>query len=276
MKQWGLLIAICFALTGCSTKFIYNNMDWLLVEYLEDFVELNDEQEELVSEKIELLSDWHRREEIPNYIEHLDQLIALDPKSFTEEDLKTQEKLFQEHTKRLVGQIAPEVFALARELSDEQAEELMDNIRVRHTRYKKKYQTLSEDEIRANYQDKITENFDDWLGSLTSEQEHMIEEWADQLVVTSYDWIDHQTKMRIEMNTLLTNRMQTGYFQPHFQQLMFNPASFYSAELEEKIDYNKAIADKYLVKIINSVTNRQTAHYRQELRDWRNIAMDIQ
>nr|WP_257713444.1 hypothetical protein [Vibrio neptunius] len=51
MKKWGLLTTLCFALTGCSTKFVYNNMDWLLVEYLEDFVELNDEQEELVSEK---------------------------------------------------------------------------------------------------------------------------------------------------------------------------------------------------------------------------------
>ncbi|MFN3016211.1 DUF6279 family lipoprotein [Vibrio coralliilyticus] len=276
MKKWGLLTALCFALTGCSTKFVYNNMDWLLVEYLEDFVELNDEQEELVSEKIEVLSDWHRREEIPNYIQHLDQLIALDPKSFTEDDLKHQEAQFQNHTQRLVSQIAPEMFALASELSDDQAEELMDNIRVRHTRYKKKYQKLTEDEIRENYEEKITENFDDWLGSVTPEQERMIQEWTSQLYVTSYDWIDHQTKMRVEMNALLTNRMQVGYFQPHFQQLMFNPASFYSTELEQKIGHNKAVADKYLVKIINSVTDKQTAYYRQELRDWKNIALDIQ
>ena len=33
--------------TGCGTKFVYNNLDWLLIEYLDDFVELTTEQEAL-------------------------------------------------------------------------------------------------------------------------------------------------------------------------------------------------------------------------------------
>ncbi|MDN3611881.1 DUF6279 family lipoprotein [Vibrio ostreicida] len=276
MNRWGLMLVLAVVLTGCSTKFVYNNIDWLLVDYLDNFVELNDEQEDWVSKKIDRLSEWHRREEVPNYIEHLDQLIALDPKRFSEADLDVQRQLFQQHTQRLVKQVAPAVLTFVGELSDEQAEELMDNIRVRHTRYKNKYQPLSDKQIRQKYLEKIHDNVDDWFGYLTPEQDALIDQWSAELSVTAYDWIDYQTDMRIEIKDLLNHRMQRGYLQSHLQSLLFNPASFYSPELEQKIDHNQSVANQYIVKMINSVSDKQTKHYREKLEDWKTIAQDIQ
>jgi hypothetical protein len=276
MKKWIIFAAIGVLLSGCSTKFVYNNMDWLLIEYLEDYVELNDEQEELVSDKIMLLSEWHRKEEIPNYIEHLDELIALDLRAFTIEDLERQESKFQSHSDRLIQRVAPELFELAQQLTDSQVEELMNNIRVRHTKYKKKHQKLSERESRRNYAEKIAENVDDWLGSVTKEQKQLIKLWSQELSVTSLDWIQHQTKMRVEMNALLTKRFDIAHFEPHFEQLMFDPTSYYAPQLEQKIDHNRKVANQYLVQMINSATDKQTEHYREELQDWKSIALDIQ
>lgn len=276
MKKWIIFAAIGVLLSGCSTKFVYNNMDWLLIEYLEDYVELNDEQEELVSDKIMLLSEWHRKEEIPNYIEHLDELIALDLRAFTIEDLERQESKFQSHSDRLIQRVAPELFELAQQLTDSQVEELMNNIRVRHTKYKKKHQKLSERESRRNYAEKIAENVDDWLGSVTKEQKQLIKLWSQELSVTSLDWIQHQTKMRVEMNALLTKRFDIAHFEPHFEQLMFDPTSYYAPQLEQKIDHNRKVANQYLVQMINSATDKQTEYYREELQDWKSIALDIQ
>ncbi|WP_394143120.1 DUF6279 family lipoprotein [Vibrio atypicus] len=276
MKRWIIFAAIGALLSGCSTKFVYNNMDWLLIEYLEDYVELNDEQEALVTDKIMLLSEWHRKEEIPNYIEHLDELIALDLRAFTIEDLERQESKFQSHSDRLIQRVAPELFELAQQLTDSQVEELMNNIRVRHTKYKKKHQTLSERESRRNYAEKIAENVDDWLGSVTKEQKQLIKLWSQELSVTSLDWIQHQTKMRVEMNSLLMKRFDIARFEPHFEQLMFDPTSYYAPQLEQKIDHNRKVANQYLVQMINSATDKQTEHYREELQDWKSIALDIQ
>ncbi|WP_159650515.1 DUF6279 family lipoprotein [Vibrio atypicus] len=276
MKKWIIFAAIGVLLSGCSTKFVYNNMDWLFIEYLEDYVELNDEQEELVSDKIMLLSEWHRKEEIPNYIEHLDELIDLDLRAFTIEDLERQESKFQSHSDRLIQRVAPELFELAQQLTDSQVEELMNNIRVRHTKYKKKHQKLSERESRRNYAEKIAENVDDWLGSVTKEQKQLIKLWSQELSVTSLDWIQHQTKMRVEMNSLFMKRFDIARFEPHFEQLMFDPTSYYAPQLEQKIDHNRKVANQYLVQMINSATDKQTEHYREELQDWKSIALDIQ
>ena len=130
MKKWGLVV-LSLLLTGCGTKFVYNNLDWLLIEYLDDFVELTTEQEALVSDKLDSVTEWHKQQELPRYIQHLNQLIELDPKKVTLADIQRQETELKAHTQRLLRYIAPDISMLAKQLSDQQVEELMDSIRVR-------------------------------------------------------------------------------------------------------------------------------------------------
>jgi len=275
MRKVGLLLIICSALIGCSSKFVYNNMDWLLVEYLEDYVELDNAQEALVERKIEVLSEWHRREEIPHYIDHLDELMAIEPQSFTIEQLQAQQDKIQQHSLRLVARIAPEMYALARELSDSQVDELMDSIRVRHTKYKKKYQKLSEVEIKARYKERIVDSLETWMDDLTQDQLKIVDDWVDDLYVTTDDWINYQTNMRIEMNSLLDRRLNVASFQPQFNKLMFNPDSLYPPHLEEKIEYNKQVGNQFLIRVINAMTEEQTEYYREELQDWKDLAQSV-
>ena len=275
MRKVGLLLIICSALIGCSSKFVYNNMDWLLIEYLEDYVELDNAQEDLVERKIEVLSEWHRREEIPHYIEHLDELMAIEPQSFTIEQLQAQQDKIQQHSLRLVTRIAPEMYALATELSDSQVDELMDSIRVRHTKYKKKYQKLSEVETKARYKERIVDSLETWMDDLTQDQLKIVDDWVDELYVTTDDWINYQTNMRIEMNSLLDHRLNVASFQPQFNKLMFNPDSLYPPHLEEKIEYNKQVGNQYLIRVINAMTDEQTEYYREELQDWKDLAQSV-
>ncbi|WP_070965676.1 DUF6279 family lipoprotein [Vibrio sonorensis] len=275
MKKWILVLLTSLLAAGCTGKFVYDNLDWLVIDYLEDFVELNDEQELALSDKIATLSSWHREQEVPKYVQHIDQLLRVEPASFSLQDLKSQQTLFQQHGQRLLNQIEPNIFDLATLLSDEQTEELMNSIRVRHTKYKKKYQKLDDEEIRENYAERIEESFENWLGSLERSQKQLVSEWTKELYITSYDWIEHQTKMRIELKTLLAKRASASVFNKSLQPLLFNPTSFYSDELNRKVEHNKAVGDRYTVAIINSMTEKQTRHFREELQDWRDIADDL-
>ena len=275
MKRWGIVIVICLLLLGCSTKLVYDNLDWILIEYVEDFVELDDSQETQISDKLQLMSEWHKNEEIPSYIQHLDELIALDPHTFTLEDLHQQQEKFRRHSERLLERIEPEVFEIANQLSDEQADELMSNIRVRHTRYKKRTLARTEQEQREKYAERIEENLDDWLGSVTDEQQALITQWSQELMITAPDWIEHQTKMRIQINDLLAKRSDKGYFESKLNQMMFNSESFFDDGLQQKLQFNKQLNDRYFVQILNSTTPKQIKYYRQELQDWKEIALDI-
>jgi hypothetical protein len=167
------------------------------------------------------------------------------------------------------------MYALARELSDSQVDELMDSIRVRHTKYKKKYQKLSEVEIKARYKERIVDSLETWMDDLTQDQLKIVDDWVDDLYVTTDDWINYQTNMRIEMNSLLDRRLNVASFQPQFNKLMFNPDSLYPPHLEEKIEYNKQVGNQFLIRVINAMTEEQTEYYREELQDWKDLAQSV-
>ena len=80
MKKFILLICIIL-LSGCSTKFAYNNASWLVYWYMDDYIELNKEQEEEFDVFFEQWMNWHRTEELPRYAEQLNEIVN---------DVKTQ------------------------------------------------------------------------------------------------------------------------------------------------------------------------------------------
>ncbi|TOB62022.1 hypothetical protein CGK02_14455, partial [Vibrio parahaemolyticus] len=46
--QYGFVFLLVILLVGCTKKFLYSNIDWFVIEYLDDYVSLNDEQETLL------------------------------------------------------------------------------------------------------------------------------------------------------------------------------------------------------------------------------------
>ncbi|MGX1926756.1 DUF6279 family lipoprotein [Vibrio sp. NH-7] len=277
MMRAGLVtLMCCLLLVGCGTKFVYNNMDWLLIDYLEDYVDLNSDQESLIEQRVALLSEWHRSEEIPNYVEHLDELMTLDLKNLTAAQLNAQEEKLRAHTDRIVKRVAPDLAQLIHKLSDEQVDELMDNIRVRHSKYKAKYSQLNEEEVRQVYAERIAESMENWLGRLTKDQERLVEQWSNDLQITTSDWSDHQTNLRIRISQLLNQRSDLNATEREMNTLLVESESLYSPMLRSKIEHNRDVATRYIVEIATQASDKQIEHYRKELSDWKEIALAIQ
>lgn len=276
MRAGLVTLMCCLLLVGCGTKFVYNNMDWLLIEYLEDYVDLNSDQESLIEQRVALLSEWHRSEEIPNYVEHLDELMTLDLKNLTAAQLNAQEEKLRAHTDRIVKRVAPDFAQLIHKLSDEQVDELMDNIRVRHSKYKAKYSQLNEEEVRQVYAERIAESMENWLGRLTKDQERLVEQWSNDLQITTSDWSDHQTNLRIRISQLLNQRSDLNATEREMNTLLVDSESLYSPMLRSKIEHNRDVATRYIVEIATQASDKQIEHYRKELSDWKEIALAIQ
>lgn len=276
MRAGLVTLMCCLLLVGCGTKFVYNNMDWLLIEYLEDYVDLNSDQESLIEQRVALLSEWHRSEEIPNYVEHLDELMTLDLKNLTAAQLNAQEEKLRAHTDRIVKRVAPDLAQLIHKLSDEQVDELMDNIRVRHSKYKAKYSQLNEEEVRQVYAERIAESMENWLGRLTKDQERLVEQWSNDLQITTSDWSDHQTNLRIRISQLLNQRSDLNATEREMNTLLVDSESLYSPMLRSKIEHNRDVATRYIVEIATQASDKQIEHYRKELSDWKEIALAIQ
>ncbi|WP_367989568.1 DUF6279 family lipoprotein [Vibrio sp. NTOU-M3] len=275
MRIWGVIALVLLTAVGCSSRFLYNHIDWVVIDYIEDYVELTKEQERWVSERVDVLTAWHRSEEIPRYIQQLDTLIEMDPRTLTVEEFKQQEAQIQQHIDRLVERLIPEIHTLLTQLDDEQVEELMNGIRVRHSKFKKKYQNWSENEIRTRNFERVSESFENWIGDLSSEQKRIAKEWVTELNITTLDWIAHQTLIRVELKRLFATRYQPDIFMPSFNQLLLTPEILYSQQLEAKIMHNRMVNYRYAVTIINHMTDAQIDHFRSELQKWKERAKSL-
>ncbi|MDR9829367.1 DUF6279 family lipoprotein [Vibrio sp. FNV 38] len=275
MRKGCWIIVLALMLSGCGFRFLYNNLDWLVVEYLDDYVELDHDQEQWLAGKVMLLSEWHRQHEIPNYVDHLDQLIKLDLSTFTARDLAEQKQQFKQHGERLVTEIEPQLILLVSQLDNEQADDLMHNLRLRHGKYQEKYQSYEEAELREHYAERIADNVAQWFGSLTDGQEQLIAQWTGEMDITFNDWVHYQTILRLEVKQMLAQRDNQQILTKTLKQILTEPQSYYSHELARKVEHNRKLMDIYLVRVVNSATPTQSDHYREQLQDWKGVALDI-
>ncbi len=275
MKKWLGLLILCVALVGCSTQFIYRNIDWFVIDYLEDYVDLTDQQEKMISDSVAHLSQWHRQVEIPKYVAHIDQLLTMDPSQFSLEEFHRQRRIITSYTQNLLRKAEPDIERITALMSDKQVDELMSSVRQRHSKFKQKFAPMSDEQIRKYYYEQISDNLEDWLGELTDKQRQLLKEWKSEMKVTKPEWIDQQTRMRIELKTLLARRLDHDYFSRQFETMLLEPESFFSAELKTKNAYNQALSARYLVDIIRAMTPKQTEHVRSELNDWKEMALEV-
>lgn len=274
-KRITLLLMSVLLIAGCSTKFVYHNMDWFILEYLDDYVTLTDQQESLVKTQIDALSQWHQTEELSNYIVQFDQLLELNPKTLKLDQLQQHRDWIYEHYQSLVTQIFPSIFPIATALSDKQVDEFMRGLEKRHQKYADKYADLNESETRAKYEERIIDRMEQWLGSLTADQEQLAGQWANALQITTYDWIAFQKVQRNEIQALLNQRHNQTEFNQRLQKLLFSQEESYSSVFKAKLNYNEQTSNEYILSIVHLSTPKQIEHFKETVYEWRSLASDL-
>ena len=84
-------LVACLLLTwlaGCSsTQFFYNRLDFFVPWYLGDYVSLDRSQDALLENELQPFLAWHRQDELPRYIELLQQAESSLDQPVTREQL---------------------------------------------------------------------------------------------------------------------------------------------------------------------------------------------
>jgi len=113
MKKLIVLSAILL-LTGCSTKFVYKNVDWLVHWYVDDYIDMNKDQKQMFDEYVVQWKNWHMQNELPKYKAHLEELaqdiasqnVSIDRMGYHQEKAREHWSRFLEHISTGVAKIA--------------------------------------------------------------------------------------------------------------------------------------------------------------------------
>ncbi|GLR05751.1 DUF6279 family lipoprotein [Vibrio hyugaensis] len=273
--RYGFILTSILLLAGCAKKFLYSNIDWVVIEYLDDYVSLDGEQESLLEERILLLADWHKEEELPIYIDHLKELEALQKEDVTPEALQKNRDQMHEHYQRLVSKAAPDLFSLSMQLDTKQESEFVDSVKERYKERDEKYAGKTEQELREIILENTEEWMEEWLGKLSNQQKVRAKQLSKEVIINSPLWRDYRSSIIQELEYLFENKTNTVVYQQVFMQLLFDPESYYSDQLRENIDRNIELTDQFTLDISQSMSDKQWRHFHGKIREWRELAEEL-
>ncbi|MFC3095552.1 hypothetical protein DRW07_08460 [Alteromonas sediminis] len=264
-------LILVLTLTGCSTKFAYNNFDWLVYWYLDDYIELNDEQEAFFDSKVAKWMTWHRQEELGKYKAQLES-IKHDIKNghLDEQTIARHMEQGTAHFERVREKVTPALVEMALDINEEQITYLFASLEKENVKQEKRMAKRRKGGPEKRLEkriESITDEIEDNIGRLSSEQKRIVEKYAALFIATGDDWIAYRRLIQNEARQLFANRDSNPEFAQQLTTMMLNPDSYRSPEYAVNRDANRAQSIALMVELGSTLSDKQKSKLIEEIND---------
>ena len=261
--RWVPVLLLVF-LTACSsTTFVYNRLDFLLPWYLGDYVELEREQKKYLGSLLDPFLQWHRVEELPQYLQMLQKAERKLDGPLIAADIEAISLSFEAAWLRLESRALEWLMELGEQLSDEQINGFVTELRDKQTEYEEKYLTRTDDEYHEEAYENLRDSLQDYMGRLDSDQRELLKDSSLELLRSDGVWLTERTAW-IEMLERVLQR-EPGW-QQALREAIVSRDDTVSAAYRDTYSHNTAVIYATLAEVINSRSEKQDRRLRAEIR----------
>ena len=257
------MLACVLCLGACSgTTFVYNRLDTILPWYVDDYVELDATQERQLEEILRPFLHWHRQQELPRYVELLNQVDSSLDHEVTPTDLANIYDEMQVAWLRLEQESLDGLLELGASLSDAQVQEFLAYMRERQDEYEEEYLTRSGSEYREEIYDNFADTLEDYLGRLTTEQKERLRQAVAEFERADEVWLQERAAS-IERLAVMLQR-EPGW-QERVREAVKRRGETVSPRYQEVYQHNLDAVFAAVAGVLNSRSERQDRYLREEL-----------
>lgn len=275
-----MLLAFVLLLTGCSAKFAYNNINWLIYWYIDDYVELNNTQEDMFDDMLGDWILWHKREELPRYQQHLTDIASdIRNNNINQHSIMQHRDRARQHYVRAREHVASDLVTLAATLSQEQTLYLFANLEKRNVEDDEEFQEDAALDSQKRLEKWVARNKKGarrWLGRLSDEQEAFIATFYPRFESTRGFWLAYKREYQQQLRTVFALSQRDVVFQERLHALIVNPRQFRSPEFNTAMNVNTAASAEYLVGLMALSSDKQIAHLLDEIGNFQDDVRDLQ
>lgn len=164
------LVCAALLLVGCSLRKIgYNLAPRFVVSRLADTFDLKKPQKQQAQMVVAGLHDWHRKTELPRYVEFLDAIMAKTADGLTQEEVMWMFKEGEVTWERTAHKLVPPAAALLVTLSPEQITHSEAEMKKGSQERFERLELPEQDYVNFRLK-KAKKNLNTWLGSYTDAQ----------------------------------------------------------------------------------------------------------
>lgn len=267
------LIAILLLCSACSSvTFVYNRLDFLIPWYLDDYVELNRDQERTLDELLVPYLDWHRAEELPQYVDILIMIESDLDQPLERENIVQISASAETAFLRAEERALEWLLTLGADLSDEQIEEFIAALREQQSEYEEKYLDRDLDEYYEDAYDNLRDNFQDYLGRLDSQQKEWMTLTSTKLQRADLVWLEERSAWITNLERIL---LRDPGWQQELRATLDAREENHSENYAQVYEHNLNQVQALTVSVLNSRSEKQNRRLRKKLANLREDLLTL-
>jgi hypothetical protein len=252
-------------ISGCSFRFVYNHLDWWTNWYLDDYVSLSKQQQELFDDEFKKLHLWHRKTQLPLYSQQLKALKFEINNTVDEKQITDNLAVFAEHWQNFLIAAEPKLQPLAFSLSGEQKQQLLKALREGNQERLDDREELNNEQWLEEKSEEQQEQLKEWFGKLTKAQKAEVATMSKHFQRSFEPWISYRQRWTEQFSTLLNGNLPDHQFKFEFYRLFVNGRSLRSETFNALTKHNNQVFAKIFVYMATNANDKQRKRLNKKL-----------
>ena len=260
---WFLVVLL---LAGCGPAFTYRHLDRVIPWYVDGYVDLTRDQREILRGQLEPLLQWHREEELANYVAILDRIERDLAGPVTEDEVQGWIDEVVEAARRTEANMLGLALDFGATLSAEQMAEFRASLWERQREYEEEFLGRSDEQYREDSYDALADLLERFTGRLQPPQKNRLRAAAAELQRFDGAWLEDRSDWLRELEPLL----QRG---PGWQRAV---QAAYEARRQRRagryaeiLQHNLGVIRPAVADVLNTLTPAQGERMANEFADLR-------
>ena len=251
-------------LAGCSAnRFLYNRADTFVRWAVDDYVDFTSEQQQRFDDNLDVLMDWHRQVELPQYREFIFVSIAALDDGVTIDEAIVISEAIEQAVNRLQAEFIELLLLTGADLSEQQILDFLAELDRQQQEFAEERLVRDEETYAADAAKSLEGLAKRLLGRLDEAQQSLIASRSKELTRIDRLWYDDRTVWGATLRTILETRAPG--WQSDVRALSEARSSARTPAYVAGIDHNGDVILELLVDIINGRTERQDRKMRRFL-----------
>lgn len=268
---------LAISLTACmGVKFTYNNLDWVIPWYMDDYLSLSDQQEKSFDDQLEALLLWHRQNELSDYSDHLHQIASdLGNQKINDEKLKSYTEKIRILYWRLIDKSLENGTALISSLSEQQVAYTLESLADNDDDFREYVADMDLKERIKERRKSVTKLFRKWIGRLSKDQKNKIHQWSNEVETTLEYHVAYVSESRVFFKQALEERNNQQQTHQSLLKLATHPELLRSKSYNDVIVRNDRRFRELLLNVLQSLSKKQQRKLHKKLLKYANAFSEL-
>jgi hypothetical protein len=255
---------------GCSrTRIAYNFSDWFLLHRIDHYFNLNSGQEQFLETRIHAFQAWHRKHELPRWVEALEELEKRYADGLSLDDADWAESRYTDLWRRLIDHGLPDFSLFLTTVNAAQIQYLQDRF-DNSDDWLTRQASLNETDLIDDQRSWVEGVFESWYGHLDTAQLQRIQGW----VHTDPAWMQIRLKNRKQFQqefvALLKQRLPADRIQHRLTRWLHHPETRWEPGFHERLEARSREWKSLIVRVDALMAPGQRRHALERIRGYRH------